>query len=67
MSANTNNWASPVQFHFSVVFKLPSGDTAAAKVKEIEDRVYLYNSELHRPSFVGVVYGHLMWCRLVHG
>lgn len=30
MSANTNNWASPVQFHFSVVFKLPSGDTAAS-------------------------------------
>ena len=29
MSANTNNWAPPVQFHFSVVFKLPSGDTAA--------------------------------------
>ena len=49
MSANTNNWASPVQFHFSVVFKLPSGDTATAKVKEIEDSVYLYNSELHRP------------------
>lgn len=30
MSANTNNWAPPVQFHFSVVFKLPSGDTAAS-------------------------------------
>ena len=52
MSAITNNWASPVQFHFSVVFKLPSGDTATAKVKEIEDSVYLYNSELYRPSFV---------------
>ena len=30
MSANTNNWLPPVQFHFSVVFKLPSGDTAAS-------------------------------------
>ena len=30
MSANNNNWAPPVQFHFSVVFKLPSGDTAAS-------------------------------------
>ena len=61
MSAITNNWVPPVQFHFSVVFKLPSGDTATAKVKEIEDSVYLYNSELHRPSFVEVVYGQLMF------
>ena len=31
MSANTNNWAPPpVQFHFSVVFKLPNGDTTAS-------------------------------------
>lgn len=30
MSAITNNWAPPMQFHFSVVFKLPSGDTAAS-------------------------------------
>ena len=30
MSANTNNWLPPVQFHFSVVFKLPSGDAAAS-------------------------------------
>ena len=36
-------------------------DTATAKVKEIEDSVYLYNSELHRPSFVEVVYGQLMF------
>lgn len=30
MSANTNNWALPVLFHFSVVFKLPSGDVIAS-------------------------------------
>jgi len=47
MSANTNNWAPPVQFHFSVVFKLPSGDTATARVKEIEDSVYLYKSDIY--------------------
>lgn len=36
-------------------------DTATAKVKEIEDSVYCYNSELHRPSYVEVVYGSVMF------
>ena len=44
-----------------VVEGTQKGDTSTAKVKEIEDSVYLYNSELHRPSFVEVVYGQLMF------
>lgn len=40
-----------------VVEGTKDGDTASAKVKEIEDNVYAYNSELHRPSFVTIVYG----------
>lgn len=36
-------------------------DTVTAKVREIEDSVYLYNNELHRLSFVEVVYGQLMF------
>ncbi len=38
-----------------------SDDTASDKVKEIEDSVYAYNSELHRPSFVTIVYGLIMF------
>ena len=34
-----------------VVEGTQKGDTATAKVKEIEDSIYCYNSELHRPSF----------------
>ncbi len=39
----------------------PERDTATAKVKEIEDSVYCYNSELHRPSYVEIVYGSVMF------
>ncbi len=44
-----------------VVEGTKDGDTATAKVKEIEDCVYTYNSELHRPSFVSIVYGQVMF------
>ena len=36
-------------------------DTVTVKVKEIEDSVYCYNSELHRPSYVEIVYGSVMF------
>ena len=42
-----------------VVEGTQKGDTATAKVKEIEDSIYCYNSELHRPSFVEIVYGQV--------
>lgn len=45
-----------------VVEGTQKGDTATAKVKEIEDSVYMYNSELHRPSFVEVVYRFTKEC-----
>ncbi len=44
-----------------VVEGTKEGDTATAKVKEIEDCVYNYNSELHRPSFVVIVYGQVIF------
>lgn len=44
-----------------VVEGTQKSDTATAKVKEIEDSIYCYNSELHRPSFVEIVYGQVMF------
>ncbi|MDR0893023.1 MAG: hypothetical protein LBN24_10470 [Mediterranea sp.] len=37
------------------------GDTAYKKVKELEERLYVYNSEAHRPSFVVISYGELLF------
>lgn len=36
-------------------------DTAYGKVKELEDALYSYNSEGHRPSYVAITYGELLF------
>ena len=60
MSANTNNWALPVLFHFSVVFKLPSGDVIASfrtvsgieQVLELQQQAQQGDSDLWLPTGV---------------
>ena len=60
MSANTNNWALPVLFHFSVVFKLPSGDVIASfrtvsgieQVLELQQQAQQGDNDLWLPTGV---------------
>lgn len=37
------------------------GDTAKKKVDELEKHLFLYNSEGHRPSYVTIAYGELLF------
>lgn len=37
------------------------GDKVRDKVEELEERLYLYNSEGHRPSYIIIVFGELIF------
>lgn len=37
------------------------GDKVKDKIAELEKRLYIYNSEAHRPSYVIIVYGDLLF------
>lgn len=66
MSANTNNWIPPVQFHFSVVFKLPGGDTAASfrSVSGIDQTLALQQQAQQGDNDLWHCYANR--CRLFH-
>ncbi len=44
-----------------VIPETEQSDTAYSKISELENSLYIYNSEGHRPSYVVILYGELLF------